>query len=99
MSKMFLQQVEKHLDQLKSKLSSTGKDVEIELAQTRQFLSSTKDRVWKNQLLKRIKKLEAEKKTVGDTKEVNERYLMVKALHERIASHPEYNKTRKKRAK
>lgn len=103
MSKMFLQQVEKHLEQLKGKLSATtGKDVEQELAQTRQFLSGTKDTAWKNQLIKRIKKLEAARKTTTDAKELTERHAMVRTLHEHIKNHPEYNRTikpRKKRAK
>jgi hypothetical protein len=97
---MFKKQLELHLSQLDSRLRrSSAREVEAELSQARQFLTTTKDTKWRNAILKRIKQLEQDRKAATDTKELVERHAMVKALHDRIKDHPDYNKTRKRRAK
>jgi hypothetical protein len=98
-SVMFLKQLKIHLDQLEKELGKTGGNVDQELAQTRQFLSTTKDQKWKAQLIKRISQLEKSRKEGVDRKDVEARHKLVKELHELIKSHPDYNRVRKRRAK
>ena len=74
-----------------------GASVDQELAQTRQFLSATKDEKWRRQLIKRIKHLEDSKRESEDTAELQKRYRMVDDLFRYVEKHPDYNKTRKRR--
>jgi hypothetical protein len=98
---MFLKQLKLHRAALESRLQKNGgQSLDLELAQTRQFLSATKDEKWRRQLLKRIKALEAAKSKVGtgDTGDVQKRFKLVDDLYHAVQSHPEYTKTRKKRS-
>jgi hypothetical protein len=95
---MFLKQLRLHRDSLESRLHRAGgASVDQELAQTRQFLSATKDEKWRRQLIKRIKQLEDSKKSTDDTGEVQRRFKMVDDLYRYVEKHPDYNKTRKRR--
>ena len=100
MSVMFLKQIRLHLHQLETQLGrSGGKDVDQELAQTRQFLSATKDEKFKRVLIKRIKQLEEGKKSATNKADLVHRHKMVKDLYDAVKDHPDYNNTRKRRAK
>jgi hypothetical protein len=97
---MFLRQLKLHRDQLQQRLGrSNGQNVEQELAQTRQFLSATKDPKWRAQLIKRIKQLEQHGKGGEDGADVQRRFKMVDDLYQVVQHHPDYNKTRKRRSK
>ncbi|HEY4321739.1 MAG TPA: hypothetical protein VGM77_11255 [Gemmatimonadales bacterium] len=98
MSVMFLKQLKLHREALGKKMSQKGgANHDQELAQTRQFLSATKDPKWKNQLIKRIKVLENNGGSPDDVKDIEARYKAVDALYQSVQNHPDYNKTRKKR--
>jgi hypothetical protein len=95
---MFLKQLRLHRDSLESRLHRNGgASVDLELAQTRQFLTATKDEKWRRQLIKRIKQLEESKKGSEDTVELQKRFRLVDELYRQVEKHPEYNKTRKRR--
>jgi hypothetical protein len=95
---MFLKQLRLHRDSLESRLHRNGgASVDQELAQTRQFLTATKDERWRRQLIKRIKQLEESKKGSEDTVELQKRFRLVDELYRQVEKHPEYNKTRKRR--
>jgi hypothetical protein len=95
---MFLKQLRLHRDSLESRLHRNGgASVDQELAQTRQFLTATKDEKWRRQLIKRIKQLEESKKGSEDTVELQKRFRLVDELYRQVEKHPEYNKTRKRR--
>ena len=98
MSVLFLKQLRLHREQLQKKIGDRSPVVEQELAQTRQFLSSTKDAKWKNQLIKRIKHLEGARKTQPDRSDLEKRLKAINEVYEMVQSHPDYNKTRKRRA-
>ena len=84
--------------QLESKLGNKGNAViEQELVHSRHYLTATKDSKWKRMLIKRIAVLEKEKKSAVDTKELEARYKAFSDVYEKIKSHPDYTKTRKKR--
>lgn len=98
MSVMFLKQLRLHRDSLEARLRRHGgASVDQELAQTRQFLTATKDEKWRRQLIKRIKQLEDSKKTSEDTTDVQKRFRLVDELYHQVEKHPEYNKTRRRR--
>ena len=97
MSVMFLKQLKLHRTALEARLNKGGGSLDMELAQTRQFLTATKDEKWRRQLLKRIKTLEDARKKGEDVSDVKKRFKMVDDLYQAIAEHPEYNKTRRKR--
>ena len=98
MSVMFLKQLRLHRDSLESRLHRQGgASVDQELAQTRQFLSATKDEKWRRQLIKRIKQLEDSTKTADDSGDVQKRFKMVDDLYRYVEKHADYNKTRKRR--
>lgn len=98
MSVMFLKQLRLHRDSLEFRMHRQGgASVDQELAQTRQFLSATKDEKWRRQLIKRIKQLEDSKKTSDDSGDVQKRFKMVDDLYRYVEKHPDYNKTRKRR--
>lgn len=95
---MFLKQLRLHRDSLESRLHRNGgASVDQELAQTRQFLTATKDEKWRRQLIKRIKQLEESKKGSEDAVELQKRFRLVDELYRQVEKHPEYNKTRKRR--
>ena len=95
---MFLKQLRLHRDSLESRLHRNGgASMDQELAQTRQFLTATKDERWRRQLIKRIKQLEESKKGSEDTVELQKRFRLVDELYRQVEKHPEYNKTRKRR--
>ncbi len=97
---MFLRQLKLHRDQLQHRLGrSGGQNVEQELAQTRQFLTATKDPRWRAQLIKRIKQLEQSQKGGEDSADIQRRFKMVDELYQVVQHHPDYNKTRKRRSK
>jgi hypothetical protein len=99
MSVMFLKQLKLHRDALESRLHrGGGASAEQELAQTRQFLSATKDEKWRRQLLKRIKSLEESKKKTTDTGDLQKRFKLIDDLYQVVQHHPDYNRTRKRRA-
>jgi hypothetical protein len=98
LSVMFLNQLKLHRESLESRLHRQGgASLDQELAQTRQFLTSTKDEKWKRQLLKRIKVLEASRSKGTDTADLQKRFKLVDALYQEINDHPDYNKSRKRR--
>jgi hypothetical protein len=81
-SVMFLKQLKLHRAALESRLHrGGGASVEQELAQTRQFLTATKDEKWRRQLLKRIKSLEDGRKKATDTGDVQKRFKLVDDLY------------------
>lgn len=95
---MFLNQLRLHRDSLEARLRRQGgASVDQELAQTRQFLTATKDEKWRRQLIKRIKQLEDSKKTSEDAAELQKRFRLVDELYRQVENHPEYTKTRKRR--
>jgi hypothetical protein len=96
-SVLFLKQLKLHRDQLHKKMGSAGPNHEQELAQTRQFLSATKDPKWRNQLIKRIRQLEGSGKPTADRQDVERRLKLVDELFGVVHQHPDYNKTRKRR--
>lgn len=97
---MFLRQLKLHRDQLQHRLNrGGGQNVEQELAQTRQFLTATKDPKWRTQLIKRIKLLEQGQKSGEDHADLNRRFKMVDDLYQVVQHHPDYNKTRKRRTR
>jgi hypothetical protein len=96
---MFLKQLHLHRAALESRLHrGGGASVDQELAQTRQFLSATKDEKWRRQLLKRIKSLEEGKKKALDSSDLQRRFKLVDDLYQVVQHHPDYNRTRKRRA-
>jgi hypothetical protein len=98
LSVMFLKQLRLHRDALEARMHRVGgASVDLELAQTRQFLSATKDERWRRQLIKRIKSLEDARKRSDDSADVQKRFKMVDELYHQVENHPEYNKTRKRR--
>jgi hypothetical protein len=100
MSVLFLKQLRLHREQLSKSLNGRQdtKALEQELAQTRQFLTATKDQKWKVQLIKRIKQLEASKRVTEPSSDVKRRFELVNELYDLVERHPDYNKTRKRRA-
>jgi hypothetical protein len=95
---MFLKQLKLHRASLESRMQRQGgASVEQELAQTRQFLTATKDERWRRQLIKRIKQLEESKRGSDDASDLQRRFRMVDDLYQYIDKHPDYNKTRKRR--
>jgi hypothetical protein len=98
MSVAVLKAVRAHLEQLESRAGRGGKSsVEQELAQARTYLTGTKDPKWKNQLLRRIKTLDAQLKNSPDGKDVENRLKMFREVMRVIGDHPEYNRFRKRR--
>jgi hypothetical protein len=95
---MFLKQLKLHRASLEARLQRQGgASVDQELAQTRQFLTATKDERWRRQLIKRIKQLEDSKRGSEDAGDVQKRFRMVDDLYHYVEKHPDYNKTRKRR--
>ncbi|HEY4321930.1 MAG TPA: hypothetical protein VGM77_12235 [Gemmatimonadales bacterium] len=100
MSGMFLKQLALHRESLQSKLRrSGGQSTDQELAQTRQFLSATKDPKWRAQLIKRIKQLEDNASDGDEVGDVAKRFKLVDEFYQTVEKHPEYNKVRKTRTK
>jgi hypothetical protein len=98
LSVMFLKQLRLHRDALEVRLQRQGgASVDQELAQTRQFLSATKDEKWRRQLIKRIKQLEDSKTHSNDGGDVQKRFKMVDDLYRYVEKHADYNKIRKRR--
>lgn len=97
MSVLFLKQLRLHREQLQKKLGDRAPVVDQELAQTRQFLTSTKDPKWKSQLMKRIRHLEESRKTQPDRSDLEKRLKAINEVYDMVSSHPDYNKTRKRR--
>jgi hypothetical protein len=98
LSVMFLKQLRLHRDSLESRLARQGgASVDQELAQTRQFLTATKDEKWRRQLIKRIKQLEGSKRGSEDAVDLKKRFQMADDMYRYVEKHPEYNKTRRRR--
>lgn len=97
MSVLFLKQLRIHREQLQKKLGDRAPVVEQEIAQARQFLTSTKDPKWKGQLLKRIRRLEEARKTKPNRADIEKRLKAVNEIYDLVQAHPDYNKTRKRR--
>jgi hypothetical protein len=96
MSKMFLAQTRKHLDQLDAKINAAGGGHEEELEQLREWSKVAHGKT-KSMLEKQIVRLKkAPKVDVSSLKVIRAH---IAKVHELIVKHPSYNMTRKARKK
>jgi hypothetical protein len=96
MSKMFLAQTQKHLDQLDAKINAAGEGHEEELKQLGEWSKVAHGKT-KSMLEKQIVRLKkAPKIDVSSLKVIRAH---VAKVHELIVKHPSYNKTRNARKK